>query len=192
MRGFLIALTSALIVSVSAPALADSATIRDPKGDVYLSNDGPASSYKPVGSKPNTDLLRTRVKHTRTSVRLTIRYQNLARDASKFISYDAELRVPGGEIFHGLVVVDPGLASGYVNVTDADYVVDEACTAGRVQVRPAEGRVLVRIPRSCLGDPRWVRFGGTALSIATGKKDKTYLDNALPTGGGVTQRLFAG
>lgn len=192
MRGTIVALTCAFVVAVAGPASADSATIKDPKGDVYLSKDSAPSGYVPAGSVVNSDLLRTRVKHGATAVRLTIRYQNLVKNRSKFISYDAELRVPGGGVYHGLVVVDPSLSSGYVNVTDADYDVDEDCISGRVQVRPDEARVLVRIPRACLGDPTWVRFGGTALSIAKGKKQKSYLDNALPSGGAVTERLFVG
>jgi hypothetical protein len=192
MQGSIVALVSALIVSVAAPAVADSTTLTDPQGDVYLSQDGPPSGYEPAGSVVNTDLLRTKVKHGKSAVRLALRYQRLARNRSAFISYDAELRVPGGDIFHGLVVVDPSLSSAYVNVTDEDYVTDEDCTTGRVRVRPDVDRVLVRIPRSCLGDPAWVRFGGTALSIAPGKKQKSYLDNALSTGGTVTKRLFAG
>ena len=191
MRGIISALLCALIVAVPGVASADQTKINDPKGDVYrVAEDGTQGVVK-QGAVPNTDILRTVVRHSKRAVSLTVKYVKLKRKTSTFISYDAELRVPRQGVFHALVVVDPTLKSAYVNLTDGHYVSIE-CPQAKASVHPDEGRVLARVPRSCLGKPKWIRFGASALSLSSAKAKKSYVDNALSSGSSLTGKLFAG
>jgi len=191
MRGIVSALACALILAVPGVASADQTKINDPKGDVYrVAEDGTQGDVK-QGSVPNTDILRTVVRHGKRAVSVTVKYVDLKKNASAFISYDAELRVPHQGVFHALVVVDPSLKSAYVNLTDGHYVSVE-CPQATAKVHPDEGRVLSRVPRSCLGNPKWLRFGASALSLSRATAKKSYVDNALSTGASLTGKLFAG
>jgi hypothetical protein len=192
MRGIISALVCALIVvAVPGVASADQTKINDPKGDVYrVAEDGSQGDVK-QGAVPNTDILRTVVRHGKAAVGLTVKYVHLKRNTSAFISYDAEIRVPHQGVFHALVVVDPTLKSAYVNLTDGHYESIE-CPQATASVHPDEERVLARVPRSCLGSPKWIRFGASALSLTKATSSKSYVDNALSTGSSLTGKLFAG
>jgi hypothetical protein len=196
MRGIIVSAATALAVSVvsvavAAPASADQLKIKDPKGDVYkVAQDGTQGDV-PQGEVPNTDISRTVVRHGAGAVGFTVRYVNLKKNASAFISYDAEIRVPHQGTFHALVTIDPSIKSAGINLTDAHYESIDCAHAVAV-VHEDEGRLIARVPRSCLGDPEWIRFGASALSLTRAGAKKALVDNVLSQGDQLTEKLYAG
>lgn len=189
-RGTILAATCALSIAVAGPAAADQTTVKDAKGDVFKVGDDATEGDQPQGSVVNTDIRRSVVTHGKGSVLIRVTYDRLKKNRSEFIQYDAELRTPRSGVFHVLVVVDPTLKSATVTVTDGHY---EGLTCRRTRgiVHPDEGRLLAKVPRACLGTPKWVRFTASALSEQQGV-NKSYVDNALASGVALTERLYAG
>jgi len=140
---------------------------------------------------PNTDVTRSVIRHSAHAVKVSVKYAKLKKNASGFISYDAEIRVPRQGIYHILILVDPSLKSAAINFTDSHYTTLDCVDAVGI-VHPDEGRVLARVPRSCLDDPKWIRFGASALSLAKASSKKAFVDNALANGGQLTGKLYAG
>lgn len=192
MRGIMVAACAlALSVSVAGPASADQEKIRDPKGDVYrVAEDGTQGDVK-QGEVPNTDISRSVVRHGKGAVSITVKYVRLKKNFSEYIQYDAEIRVPRQGEYHAQILIDPSLTTAGINFTDGHYETLECPNAVAV-VHPDEGRVLARVPRSCLGNPKWIRFGASALSLTKATSKKSYVDNALSNGGLLTKKLFAG
>lgn len=193
MRGIIVSAACALVVSVSVagPAAAEQQRINDPKGDVFRVAENGTEGEEPLGSVPNTDVTRSVVRHSKHAVKISVKYVKLKKNASAFISYDAELRVPRQGVYHALILVDPSVKTAAINFTDSHYTTLDCVNAVAV-VHPDEGRVLARVPRSCLGDPAWIRFGGAALSLAKAGAKKSFVDNALANGGQLTGKLYAG
>ena len=192
MRGILVAACAlALSVSVAGPASADQQKLNDPKGDVYrVADDGTQGDVK-QGQVPNTDITRSVVKHGPRAVGIVVKYVKLKKNFSEYIQYDAELRVPNQGIYHAQILIDPTLKTAGINFTDGHYETLD-CANAVAKVHPDEGRVIARVPRKCLGNPEWIRFGASALSLTKAGSKKAYVDNALSNGGLLTKKLFVG
>ena len=184
------ACTLAASMSVAGPASADDANLKDAKGDVFKVGADATQGEQAEGSIVNTDIQRSLVTHGKSAVLIEVRYHKLKKNRSTFIQYDAELRVPNSGIYHALLVVDPTLKSSTVTITDGHYQ-GLTCKGARAVVHPDEGRVFAKVPRACLGTPKWIRFTASALSTQKGV-NKSYVDNALATGVALTERLYAG
>ena len=160
-------------------------TVRDGAGDVWTAPVG-GDTFTAAPEQRVGDVLRMRVAHRHEAVTVRLVFADLRRAGSAF--YELDLRT------------DKGAASAQVEAGRHHW-------AGRQHLWAADGNqltcagmthridydanvVTLRIPRSCLGDPTWVR----ALNYDRRETATTqYVDNpanheALP--GGFTRRLY--
>ncbi len=150
------------VVAPAGPASADTVTITDPgTDDVWLHSYDPDTGddvWTPAGSVVNTDVLTAKVSHTDERQSMRITYAELDKKADR-PTYRARLKLPdgriiwwwawwfGGKMRFGLVV-DRGDA-----VKCADF---ETTAHWKTDV------ITSSFSRSCLKDPKWVKFQGLA------------------------------
>jgi hypothetical protein len=173
----------------SSSALPSSATYADPQGDVWrtTNSDQTQEEATPAPGVVATDVTRTRFQHLHSTVRLRTTFVDLERPAPP------DAPVSDGSIRYYQVFV-------YVATSDGNgqYVTMEIGHkgAGKVTMHPfAGGRtpcatshaidygkdwIRVGFPRSCLGDPAWVRLG--AVVVAGVATDVTCFEDAVTDG----------
>ena len=173
MRRILVAAVAALMsagvaLGPAGAASAARAVVDDGTSDVFAMKydvDTGAYYYPPMGSLPNTDVVRTTVKHTRTAVRFTAEYVDL---------------VEGGDVsgpeFDVLLRLSTGLNATLNVWEDTPGTIDTflwrpgtphpkaPCAGVKGDVDYDKNVVTGSVPRSCLGDPAWVKFLGNASS----------------------------
>jgi hypothetical protein len=134
--------------------------------------------YEQVGSLPNTDVTTTTVTHTATRLKVTVQYVDLVKDKRYEPTFRSWLKLDDGSGAVLTVWVDENWEPlTYLVRARADLV------SGRALLRPTCAGIKAKfdwtantltssIPRSCLKDPRWVRFHGIA---ASGERDADNL-----------------
>jgi hypothetical protein len=187
-------LVAAVLVLLSpSTAMADETTVTDATDDVYGSVPEGFEQVEPVGTQVNTDLRRTVVEHRARALVVTVRYDDLVKRASASIRYEAYINMRGDGADMSLFVdIRPSLRRASVRLVD--FCCDVACSDTTATVKPAKDKLTVRVPRSCLGDPAWIRYRGQALS--TDDADRLYLDydntsGSKAKGSHQTKRLYA-
>jgi hypothetical protein len=168
-------LLAAAVVLAPAAAEANTYSYTDQTADVVQVT-LPAGSTTPAPDRTQGDIVSSRVKHAAHKVVLTIRYQALD---------------PGQPAIHWY-----GIRTGKM----ARFAVIEATPAhpaGRVRLFKPNGKPVscqvghaidytaktatVRVPRSCLGKPRWVKV---AMQEATPVSEtELYIDDSRSNGG---------
>jgi hypothetical protein len=184
-----------LLLFMPSLAVADEARVTDARGDVYGSVPEGFEEVEPVGTWVNTDLRRTVVDHRARALVVKVRYVALARRASASIEYNAYLNTGPGTIDDISMTVDIRPSLRRTTVSLSDGFGDVSCPRASATVKPGKDRLTVRVPRSCLRDPAWIRYRGDAESWD--KKDRLYLDydntsGSQATSGQQTERLYAG
>ncbi len=164
------ALAASLIVALTgvltaSPAAADRAVVPDGSGDVWKQSG--EDGYTLVGTAPNTDLTETRVTHRGRYVVIRAVYDALEKGAPEEFEYRGILRAPRPNGLRRFVVyVRADGPNGRTKYSLAHYwegvLVDCAGLTGRT--RFGADVLNVRVPRRCLGNPRWVQFQGAAYS----------------------------
>jgi len=193
MRSIVVLLTALALLQVPSAALADKAQIKDATHDVYEVLPGEFDEHIPAGTRPNTDVRRTVVDHRANALVTVLHYVSLDKGRSRTITYSAFLNIGQGNNgnISMEVEVDPSLVSARVALSD--FLGEFDCAGARATVKPAKDKVRVRVPRSCLGNPEWVRFRGQARSFS--KAERLFVDYASSSGpshGRQTEKLFAG
>jgi hypothetical protein len=170
-------LLAILLAASTAPAQAERAVVRDKSGDVWLTSGH--GDYAKAGTQVNTDLTRTRVAHHKRFVVITADYVKLKKGVSESIEFDAALRTNGSRGYFLLNVEEDWLGewTSYQLFGWARGQVDCDGLTGRT--RFGADTLEVRIPRSCLGHPRWIRFQGKTSSVI--EDEGIYIDNANGT-----------
>ena len=165
-------------------------------GDVYGSIPAGFEQVEPVGTRPNTDLRRTVVDHRAQFVVVKVRYDELAPGASSSMTYQAHIDYrteDHRDLALMRVEVAPSLQRATVRLF-VDFDGHEPdCRAPTAEVKPARDKLVVRVPRSCLDDPTWIRLAAEAQSFD--KADRAYFDRDHGPdfeGGPRTERLYAG
>jgi hypothetical protein len=105
------------------------------------------------------DVTRVVVAHRNRAVTIRVGVRDLPRRGSS--SLLARLRTPGNE-FMALTSRGPGLLSFMLISRRSPEGV--SCTGGQVDFDAVADVTTVRIPRSCLGSPAWVRAGALMTS----------------------------
>ena len=166
----LVALAAATVLGLSlataAPALADSRTIKDGKGDTWNVSDTP----KKASGHPEGDLRKVTFNHTARKVVITARMQNLKKSGEAVGVY-MNIDTPDDASYGADLIGTPGNWRGEVSV----YGSDAECSAtGSLNYEKDVAKL--SIPRSCLGRPDWVRF---QMAGAFAKnEDKLFYDDA--------------
>jgi hypothetical protein len=158
--------------------------LNDGAGDVWA---GDFSEEEPTRADfPAADVTRAVVKHGTFAVRIRMRIDDLRKIGTQF--YQAEIRTPRSEYF-AAVVSQAGARRGQEEFDGA-----RRCRAMTHKIDYANDVLRMRIPRSCLGRPRWVRV--TLLNAVVNETEETfYVDNphnhqAFPEN--PTRRLYRG
>jgi hypothetical protein len=166
--------------------------LRDGTGDVWKVNMR-TSHWTFVGDLPPADVTRAVVSHRTHAVVVRARYDDLRRIGVQ--KYWTGIATRRGDYFVE-VVSRPGSRAGRHTLYDGPAGSKLACGRLSHDIDYAEDVVRVRVPRSCLDRPRWVRVNIGNL-LVTGQKPnrKFYADNPHnhdPYSNFATRRLFRG
>jgi hypothetical protein len=163
-----------LLASIGA---ADAQTVHDQDtlGDVVQFSDA-GQEATPVPAQDNGDITRTRLWHAR-KVGVVVHFASLERVGALRGDF---LQIVTDEGIHRRVVVlsQPGDWAGatYVFNRNDDEV---ACTGVTHKIDYKAGTVTIRVPRSCLSNPRWVKLGFGSGVVADGGAGSETFDDAL-------------
>lgn len=164
-------------VAVAGPARADRWTYDDAVGDVTTQATTDTSiTVTPVPEQANGDIVQVTGTHKARKVSITMRMR--APLTGPFM-VSAMLRVPGKR-FMVMAPKMPGFSSTELMELSMD---EDASRCRGIKRTVAGDRMSVRItvPRSCLGNPRWFKFGAMLTTVAL-FTDASYDDDALATG----------
>lgn len=170
---------AAALAATTAPAHADSHVSRDARGDVVqLAAADDESLAEPAPGRKEGDVLRMRVTHGERAVHATIRYHRLSKPRGDDLGLHLlSLKTSKGRLADAVVVTDRRNPQGDVIWAWGDA--PRTCPGLRTHIDYAADRVRLTVPRSCLGEPRWVRGGGGG-SLMQG--ETLYGDDALLDG----------
>ena len=169
--GVLLGLT---LVGLPATATAGVLVHRDPTGDVARSPVG-SNLYAPDPAQAAGDIVATRVVHARLAIWIQIRFRELA-DRGNGNFHLIGIRTPWRSRTIELDAL-PGHWEGTSSMTDAQGRVVACAVTHRISYDL--NRVMLRVPRSCLGTPRWVRVGIRSTVAGT---TFAYADDARSAG----------
>ncbi|KRF16174.1 hypothetical protein ASH02_06150 [Nocardioides sp. Soil796] len=174
-----LATTVCLTAGTMSSAHAEKVVHRDARGDVIRVDYSDESGKDTQTPTPNTtagDITATVVDHRRDNVFVTVRYVDLRpRDEMQghFISLITNERIRRDiTVF---VFASSSLQGDVEMTTGASKVVK--CSGLRTAIDYRANTLRLRVPRSCLSNPRWVRAGiGTFRSPAD--FDRMFVDDA--------------
>lgn len=189
-----------LALQLSAPGVAGAAAetedpvsravLQDPTGDVWTIAEGEGEEWVSAGDVPTADTTRGVVRHGRFNVVVRMTYTNLRRVDPQSYSAVIRSRRQYGAVF---VSAGPGRWKGRHQLVGGDYS-PVRCTRLSHSIDYDAERVVVSVPRSCLGRPRWVRAGLQSFMFRgeTEEDFQEITDNPHSDGpeGGLTPRLY--
>lgn len=168
-RALLALLATALLVAgLAAPAQAERYVHRDPGHDVRTVELFSTGGYVRAPGHRTGDYVKVKIWHQVRAVRVVGKLRRLDRTGEGMMQL-VQVRTPDGTDHSFSVFAGPGAWKG----VDSDL--DEDCVVGH-KVNYARDRWSMRISRSCLGRPRWVRVGVGFISI--GRRDALFADDA--------------
>jgi hypothetical protein len=178
-RAALVAAATVVLLPVAASAA--SLSIDDATGDTFLAKydeSTDTSTYEPSGSQVNVDLDEVVVRHTARKVTATARYADLKRNDKQFM-YLLRLRTDEG--LKRDVTVDT-LFSGWNGAVDLTKPNGDPvkCRGLDLAIDYAADTLTVKVPRSCLSNPRYVE----AFTVAAGFSEAgdQYIDHGHMSG----------
>lgn len=152
--GFLVAalLTPTGSADASLSAEVSRIVLRDGAGDVERMVPPDTTSY-PYGAFPPADVTRARVSHRADALVMKMRFVNLRRVGTQ--RFWTDIKTPGPHHYKAELTTAPGARQGS-KVFELDNVA-KRCRGFRRTVDYADDVVTMRIARTCLGNPSWVR-----------------------------------
>lgn len=140
-------------VAVAAPASAETFSKSDPAGDV-ASSDGPHPEIR------NGDIRKTRLEHARNVVTLRVEYRDLAREGSAIQQY-VRIQTPATTYDYSIQAT-PANWQG-----ELQFATPGPCAGAEWRFDYGTNVFTMRVPRSCLDGPRWVRTGLATITYPT-------------------------
>jgi hypothetical protein len=173
----------AIALTLASPlaAHADSRTLVDSAGDVWWhSTDG----HTRVPDHQRGDILRVTIRHSQHAVAIRTRFAQLDRNGSRIV-VASRLRTSAGLVRWVRLHAGPGSLTwrGQTRFFRADNTTRLDCATTH-EIDYVRDLAVVRIPRSCLENPRSVQL---AHGVATIPHDGFFADN--PFDSGPTERL---
>ncbi len=152
--GMLVGALGALVLAGSAPAVADTDRVTDARGDT-ATEDGRNPGQR------TADILRFDSHHGED--RVAFRFLMADVDPRATLYATAVVRTSDGRRFQAQVgkLVDEPRRFLWISRGSGRSI---RCPDADASVRPATRTVWISVPRSCLGEPRWVRTGGLVES----------------------------
>jgi len=168
---------AATLVLAPAVAHADTDVHTDFTGDVVSTSfSSNTEEWTPEPTRTEGDIVSTRVSHLDRKVRIKIKLAALSRTGRGWDFYYV-LRTNIGKRYLDLDATR-GRWAGKPRLTNAnDKTV--SCTGLSRSIDYVNDAVLVVIPRSCLGNPRWVRVGIGSIGLGS---TKVFVDDARTQG----------
>ena len=153
-------------LAATAPANAARLLTPDAAGDAWsLGDDG---VFREAGSRANTDVVASAVRHTDRRVNASVRYDDLVRDGDRIVT-PVRVRASNGTTYLLRVTAEAGDRDGTARLLrytgQGARTVRVACEGLQHSVSYADDLVAVSVPRGCLGRPAWVRYGGTVRAV---------------------------
>jgi len=172
----------ALTLTGSVPAHADSITTTDRSGDVWALNTGPGpSDHTRVPKRRQADIRRTVIDHRAHRVVIRTSFFELRRQG-RYLNVAGRLRTNTGLVRYASVLAGPRSMPhrwrGRSFLARRAGAKPTDCST-RHRINYTTNRVVLRIPRTCLGNPRWVQ-GGFGVATLTG--NQFYADDAASPG----------
>lgn len=170
----------ALALTGTAPAHADSRTLVDGPGDVWKHTGDPVQ----VPDHRRGDILRVTVQHNAGQVVIRTTFAQLDRKGPRFV-VAARLRTNTGLVRWARLLAGPGGSTwaGATRLYRRDNTTRVKCAVSH-HVDYAEDVAVIRVPRPCLGEPRWLQV---ALGVASITARGFFADN--PFNHGPTETL---
>jgi hypothetical protein len=177
-RSAILVAAAAAVPLIPSAAQADTYRHSDVAGDV-VSFTGASETPTPAPDRANGDVIASTVKHTRTKVIAQMTYRDLA-NADGFNGHF--FRIKSNKMRRDVTVVTASGIKPQVVVTKPNGK-KATCNVKR-SVDYSLHTVTVTVPRSCLGNPRWVKVGmASVFMTGVGNDDTQYVDDALLSGG---------
>ncbi|WP_299050075.1 hypothetical protein [uncultured Nocardioides sp.] len=166
------ALAATTVLALAAPAVADSETVADRRGDTVGTGMGPRGLNPPPAKR--ADVVRTVGEHEDRRVTLRVTVADLGPGA-----YQVQGRVVTDEATYTFVANrSGGVREDYVSQDDVGPVM---CDGYEVLLQPRRDTMVLSAPRTCLSLPTWVRFGVRTTATEDGI---TRADDARRDGNG--------
>lgn len=172
------ALALALAFGVAGPAAASTYEHTDPAKDVVLTG---AFDIGPAPDNKEADIVKVSVKHSATRVRSTTVLRDITK--AKKHNFVTSLRAKVGakvKQFDVYLQTDAGDPQGELTLYLKDGTPVD-CAGLTSNVDYVEDTVTVKVPRSCIGKPSWVKAGVSAEWIPN--HNDYYSDNGLVKSG---------
>lgn len=163
-----IAATTAAVTLVPGAAHADRQSHADATGDVVKLS---IADAQPVPQNKAADLTRIAATHSGRRLELTAQVRELAADGYAVVW---DVKTPA---LRWRVYFDKGTAPAELVLEVAGAGESPCNLSGKASDRT--DRVRVTVPRACLGNPRWIRFGAL---VQQGVDGGTAVDDGRRTG----------
>lgn len=144
-----IAVALVLVGFAAPPSNAESQTVKDPAQDVYKEADG-APALSP-GDKAR-DIVKSRASYGNRKLVLWVEVRSLASD-----DYAAWFSVKTSN-GHWTLGYDKESGPAYTSLFDGSQEVHD-CEGLRGDANRRRDRITIRVPRSCIDAPNWIKFG---------------------------------
>jgi hypothetical protein len=167
-----------------APAsYADRTVHRDARHDVMRTGGPRDEELVPAPRASEFDVVRTLVTHRRHDVEIKLRFAELQRHAMRMEFATIRTGRQPGDNYALTLVVAPGMIA--VQLTNATG--PARCWDMGYRINFRRNTISMSVPRSCLGNPRWIRAGVGAIgfngSLFFKKGDNhLYFDDAMNDG----------
>jgi hypothetical protein len=164
-----VAMMTAVAPVADADEVPTAIVLRDGPGDVWTSGHGESGLRKT--DFPSADVTRAFIRHATYAVRIRMRFADLRRVGVQV--YDVSIGTPRTSYFVELLSA-PGARRGR-HAFDGSQ---RTCRRMTHRIDYANNVVSMRIPRRCLGRPRWVTVGiNSGLDIERNGARTLYFDN---------------
>jgi hypothetical protein len=176
-------LATAATIAAAAPASAARLFTPDGTGDNYATRDGVI--FTEAGSRTNTDVIASAVRHTRDRINASVGYDDLVRSTDVVVT-PVRVHASNGKTYLLKVKAGPGDRDGTASLLrytgHGAQTARVACSDVRHVISYADNLVAVNVPRSCLGYPSWIEYGGTVRAV---DESGTVFTDTLLDGGPV-------
>lgn len=171
------------IAALPAAAHADAGAVDDGTGDVWTQQYDPETdemTWVLVEGTDNVDLTRTVVKHTNKRIAVTATFADLVKDSEYAAGYSLRMVLNDGRKAWFSINEDGDEPWTWLTVqfkAGGAYDKHLECPGVRAAFDWDADIVTGSFPRSCFGDPKWLKFHGDAVTDTSG--DNVWLwDNA--------------
>jgi len=149
------ALAIALVAGSGVASYAASVTWRDDTGDVYSLSLADESTPSPAPGEAESDITSVTIRHGAAAVMVTVRLRSLP---PRFDTVGLKIKTSSsGPAYLATASAGPGMKIWQLSKGGVGKPIQ--CRGYHVGFKVAADVIQARIPRACLGNPRWVRVG---------------------------------